>query len=226
MTHPAPTPLSIKEKLRQLPSLKAPLPEFDMSAMPATPHEAFGLWLESAVAANVREPHAMTLSTVDEHGEPDARVLILKNVDTRGWHFAIKSESPKARQIATQPKVALTFYWPALGRQNRMRGEAVLLPAQECAEDFLGRPVGSRVSAIASTQSDILGNEQELAQKLVDAQAFLESNPAHVETGWCVYAVAPTVVEFWQGATDRNHKRLRYTAAQGGTTWTTARLWP
>lgn len=218
--------LPIKEKLRQIPSLKAPLPDLDLATMPATPHEAFVRWLDSALAAGVREPHAMTLSTVDENGWPDARVLILKNVDARGWHFAIKGESPKARQIDNQPMVALTFYWPALGRQVRLRGKAVVLPAQECAEDFLGRPVGSRASAIASTQSEILDNPEELAQRLADAQAFVEANPSHVESGWRVYAVAPTVVEFWQGASDRNHKRWRYTVSQDGTAWSTARLWP
>ncbi|QDQ86914.1 pyridoxamine 5'-phosphate oxidase [Alcaligenaceae bacterium SJ-26] len=226
MAHTTADVLPIKEKLRQIPSLKAPLPDLDLSAMPATPHEAFALWLDSALAAGVREPHAMTLSTVDEHGWPDARVLILKNVDARGWHFAIKGESPKARQIDNQSKVSLSFYWPVLGRQIRLRGDAVALSAQECAEDFLDRPIGSRVSAIASKQSEILDNQDALAQRLADAQAFLETHPAHVEPGWRVYAVAPTVVEFWQGATDRNHKRWRYTASPDGTAWSTARLWP
>lgn len=226
MAHPTKDTLPIKERLRQIPSLKAPLPDIDLSSMPATPHEAFALWLESALEAGVQEPHAMTLSTVDEHGWPDARVLILKNVDARGWHFALKRESPKGLQIEAQPMVSLTFYWPALGRQIRLRGEAVGLPAQECAEDFLGRPVGSRASAIASKQSEILDNEEMLVERLADAQAFLETHPAHVEPGWRVYSVKPTVVEFWQGSTDRNHKRWCYTASQDGTAWSTARLWP
>ena len=226
MLHTTPDALPIKEMLRQIPSLKAPLPDLDLSTMPATPQEAFALWLDAALVAGVREPHAMTLSTVDEQGWPDARVLILKNVDARGWHFAVKRESPKARQIEHQPKVSLTFYWPALGRQIRLRGEAVALPAQECAEDFLGRPVGSRASAMASRQSEIMEDPQSLARRLAQAQAFLEAHPGHVEAGWQVYAVAPTVVEFWQGATDRNHKRWRYTATQGGRAWSAVRLWP
>ncbi|TFF34363.1 pyridoxal 5'-phosphate synthase [Pseudomonas sp. RIT623] len=226
MLHTTLDALPIKEMLRQIPSLKAPLPDLDLSAMPATPQEAFALWLDAALAAGVREPHAMTLSTVDEQGWPDARVLILKNVDARGWHFAVKRESPKVRQIEHQPKVSLTFYWPALGRQIRLRGEAVALSAQECAEDFLGRPVSSRASAMASRQSEIMEDPQSLARRLAQAQAFLEGHPGHVEAGWQVYAVAPTVVEFWQGATDRNHKRWRYTATQGGLAWSAVRLWP
>lgn len=225
MTLIQPVVLLIKEKLRQIPSLKAPLPDLDLSEMPATPHEAFAHWLEGAVAAGIREPHAMTLSTVDENGWPDARVLILKNVDARGWHFATNSRSPKARHIERQQKVALTFYWPALGRQIRLRGQAMALSAQECAEDFLSRPVSSRISAIASRQSEVLANDKDYVQRLAGAQAFLKANPAHVDPGWRVYAVAPTVVEFWQGATDRNHKRWRYTVFQDGAGWDTARLW-
>ena len=218
--------LSIKDKLRQIPSLKAPLPEIDVAAMPATPELAFALWLDEALAAGIREPHAMTLSTVDEHGWPDARVLILKNVDVDGWHFAIKGNSHKARQLDGQSQAALTFYWPALGKQIRLRGHAHVLSQQVCAEDFLGRPIGSRASAIASRQSEILQDEDELNQRLVDAQAYLDAHPDHVEPGWRVYALAPTVVEFWQGASDRNHKRLRYTRNAQGSGWEIARLWP
>lgn len=220
------TATPMKDRLRKIPSLEAPLPDTEFSAFPATPHAAFALWLEEAVDCGVREPHAMTLSTTDENGWPDARVLILKNVDARGWHFAIKAGSPKARQIDGQPRVALTFYWPTLGRQIRLRGLATALPAKECAEDFLGRPVASRISAIASRQSEVLEHDQELAQRIAEAQAFLASQPDYVAPDWRGYAVAPAVVEFWQGTTDRNHKRLRYRLGADGVTWETARLWP
>lgn len=158
--------LSIKEKLRQIPSLEGPLPFFDFATLPSTPHEAFTLWLDDALAAGVREPHAMTLSTIDADGSPDARVLILKNVDERGWHFAIKAGSPKSRQLDRQPLVSLTFYWPALGRQIRLRGRAAALSAEESAEVFLGRPIGSRISALASKQSEVLEDEQEFHRSI------------------------------------------------------------
>jgi pyridoxamine 5'-phosphate oxidase len=132
---------SLKEKLRGLPSLKGPFQDIDMAALPDTPHEAFREWLDEAIANGIKEPHAMTLSTVDEHAWPDARVLILKNIDERGWHFATKADSPKGQQIAGNCQVALTFYWPQLGRQIRLRGKAIKLPDAECAEDFLGRRI-------------------------------------------------------------------------------------
>lgn len=217
---------SMKEILREIPSLKGPLPDEDLTALPENPHEAFELWLVDALEAGVREPHAMTLSTVDENGGPDARVLILKNVDSRGWHFAIKASSPKGEQIRTNSQVALTFYWSDLGRQIRLRGPALALSPEECASDFLNRPIGSRTAAMASLQSDVLTDNEELNRRMSKAQAFLENNPDHVETGWRVYAVAPLVVEFWQGATDRNHKRLRYSLAEDGKSWLIDRLWP
>ena len=217
---------SIQHLLRQLPSLKGPLPEEDINGLPSDPRIAFRLWLENAISSGIREPHAMTLSTVDADGQPDARVLILKNVDERGWHFAIKSASPKGNQIKKNANVALTFYWPELGRQIRIRGEALSLPADECAHDFSERPIGSKASAIASPQSQVLADETDLEERLHKAKEFLSKNPEHIETGWLVYAVSPQVIEFWQGTSDRNHKRLRFMRSNDGTSWSTDRLWP
>jgi pyridoxamine 5'-phosphate oxidase len=216
---------AMKIRLRGLPSLKGPFAECDMGALPDTPQDAFQQWLDDAMAAGVQEPHAMTLSTVDADGFPDARVLILKNVDSRGWHFAIKANSPKGRQLAGNPRAALTFYWPVLGRQIRLRGTAVALSEAECADDFSTRPIGSKISAIASRQSEVLQAPEDLTRSLGEAQTFLEQHPDHVEPGWRVFAVAPEVVEFWQGATSRQHKRLSYVRA-GGTGWEKQTLWP
>lgn len=216
---------SIKDILRKIPSLKGPLPETDMALLPSNPHAAFQQWLEEALEAGVPEAHAMTLSTVDDDGCPDARVLILKNVDDRGWHFASKSNGPKGGQIKANSDVALTFYWSALGRQIRLRGKATRLSDDECATDFLARPIGSRIAAISSLQSSVLTDDEDLDLRMVEVAELLNRNPAHVERGWSLYAVAPSVVEFWQGATDRNHKRLLYTLTDDQS-WLTTRLWP
>ena len=216
---------SLKEKLRGLPSLQGPFRDIDMAALPDTPHEAFLAWLDEAIAHGITEPHAMTLSTVDENGWPDARVLILKNIDERGWHFATKADCPKGQQIAGNCQVALTFYWPQLGRQIRLRGKAVELQDAECAEDFLRRPIGSKVVAIASKQSQVLPTHDALMCRLAEASAFLESNPGHVESRWRVFAVSPDIVEFWQGATDRLHKRLQYVFTSECGRWQKHHLW-
>ena len=214
-----------RELLRSLPSLKGPFEPLDLTAFPATPHEAFTDWLHIAIAHGIKEPHAMTLSTVDEDGFPDARVLILKNLDYRGWHFAIKADSPKGKQIINNPAVALTFYWPQLGRQIRIRGNAIELAAAESAKDFMDRPLGSKVAAVASKQSEIMEHGSALHENLVKAKEMILQNPDFVAPAWKVYAVAPKTVEFWQGGTDRMHQRLRYENS-GHNQWTRHVLYP
>lgn len=167
----------------------------------------------------------MTLSTVDEDGFPDARVLILKNLDHRGWHFAIKADSPKGQQIIKNPAVALTFYWPQLGRQIRVRGRVIELAAAESAKDFLDRPLGSKVAAVASKQSEIMEHGSVLRENIVKAKEMILQDPQFVASAWKVFAVAPSTVEFWQGATDRMHQRLRYESI-GHNQWTQHVLYP
>jgi pyridoxamine 5'-phosphate oxidase len=217
---------SIKSLLRSLPSLKGPLKPDDFAHFPDNPQQAFTLWLNDAIAQDIKEPHAMTLSTVDADGSPDARVLILKNVDERGWHFASKADSPKGLQIAASPKVALTFYWPLLGRQIRIRGQAAESSASESAADFLERPLGSRATAVASLQSERMDETVDLGGRVAEAQALIEGNPDYVSSLWRLYAVAPETVEFWQGATDRLHRRLRFERHGESGQWTKSALYP
>lgn len=218
--------MSIKSLLRGLPSLKGPFTVHDHSQFPDTPQETFKLWLNDAITQGVKEPHAMTLSTVDTEGFPDARVLILKNVDERGWHFASKADSPKGTQIASSSKVALTFYWPQLGRQIRIRGQVTETSASESAADFLERPLGSRATAVASRQSEILDETVDLGARIAEAEALIEGNPDYVSSLWRLYAVAPETVEFWQGATDRMHRRLRFEKHGENGQWVKCALYP
>ncbi|KAJ8110542.1 hypothetical protein OPT61_g6644 [Boeremia exigua] len=217
---------AIQELLRSLPSLKGPFQCPDLTTFPPTPHEAFTDWLKFAIDNDIKEPHAMTLSTVDEHGFPDARVLILKNLDQRGWHFAIKADSPKGKQIVNNPAVALTFYWPEVGRQIRIRGQAVPLPAEECARDFLERPAGSKATALASKQSAVLEDRATLNEQFRKAQEKVAEDSDFVSETWKVFAVAARSAEFWQGATDRMHQRLRYETVDAGEHWVQQMLYP
>ena len=217
---------SLRTKLRTLKSLAGPFQDVNLDELPDTPHEAFELWLDEAIAAGVKEPHAMTLSTVDERGWPDARVLILKNVDSRGWHFAVNADSPKGQQIAGNNHVALSFYWPQLGRQIRLRGVASRLPDAECAQDFAARPLGSKVSAMATKQSRVLQGRDELLRAVGEAQKTIVEDPDQLLPKWTVYAVAPEAAEFWQGATDRLHQRLQYVPGIRSGQWQKQLLWP
>jgi pyridoxamine 5'-phosphate oxidase len=217
---------TLRAELRNLKVLQGPFQESKFEAFPPTPHEAFRIWLREAIEAGVKEPHAMTLSTTDEQGWPDARVLILKNVDERGWHFAIKSDSPKGCQLRSNEHVALTFYWPQQGRQIRLRGKAIELSNHECSRDFADRPLSSKIGALGSRQSQVLGSEGELLDSIEDARQRLEREPDIILPGWKVYAVDPFVVEYWQGASSRLHQRLQYKLARDTSAWEKNILWP
>ncbi|OJJ42297.1 hypothetical protein ASPZODRAFT_137380 [Penicilliopsis zonata CBS 506.65] len=217
---------SFKDQLRNTPVLQGPFPDLDFDAFPDTPHDAFKLWFHNAVAAGVREPHAMTLSTVDADGAPDARVLILKHVDSRGWHFAIKADSPKGIQLSCNQHAALTFYWPQLARQIRVRGRATALPADESAQDYQARPLAARVTAAASQQSRPLANREVLGHRRAQTAAAMMDDPLLGVEAWRVYAVTPRVVEFWQGDASRLHHRLEYVHGEDGNAWQKRLLWP
>jgi pyridoxamine 5'-phosphate oxidase len=214
----------MKEELRALKSLAGPFPAFEPASAPGDPRDLFAEWLRDAIDAGIREPHAMTLSTVDEAGAPDARVLILKNLDDRGFHFATTSSGPKGRQIALNPYVALTFYWSPLGRQVRIRGVAIETGSSERDADFLARPAGSRAAALVNRQSDVLAAETDLDAGLAAQRQRLADQPDLVAPNWAVFVVMPHEVEFWQGSGERRHQRLRYRRDRMG--WTSERLWP
>ncbi|WP_448955923.1 pyridoxine/pyridoxamine 5'-phosphate oxidase [Labrys neptuniae] len=205
-------------------SLAGPLPLFDMEGAPDTPQGLFASWFRDAVEAGVEEPHAMVLSTVDEKGAPDARILILKNLDHRGWHFASSDQGPKGRQIALNPHVSLTFYWPRLGRQVRIRGMARRADIHESDADFLARPPGARAIALTARQSEPLASAQDLEEALELQRQRLRERPDLVAPHWGLFIVTPHEVEFWQGDTERRHRRLRYRQAAVG--WSREKLWP
>jgi pyridoxamine 5'-phosphate oxidase len=217
----------VRATLRALPVLTGAAPAFDPTCALDDPVALFVEWFTAAVDAGVPEPHAMTLSTTDEHGTPDARMLILKDVDAVGWHFAVSAASRKGAQLGSNPVAALTFYWPAVVRQVRVRGPVTADPPEVTAADFLARSAGARALALMLRQSQTLTDTADLDVALAKARAELEADPARVPDEWVSYAVAPERVEFWQGDPERRHQRLLYTAdldAPGG--WSRTRLWP
>lgn len=214
----------MKRQLRALKSLAGPFPPFDPDAAPDEPDALFVSWLQDAIDEGVIEPHAMTLSTVDEEGRADARVLILKNLDEHGWHFATTMSGPKGCQIAANPSVALTFYWPLLGRQVRIRGTAVNAGSAERDTDFLARPIGSRAAALLARQSDVLLCPNDLEAGIAEARQHLIDNPGLIAENWAVFCVEPRDVEFFQGDSERRHQRLLYRRA--GPDWVRKCLWP
>lgn len=132
-------------QLRAIPALTGKIQAAEQ-ALPQHPVELFRRWLQEALDAGVPEPHAMTLSTVDAQGLPDARVLILKDIDERGWAFASPASSAKGEQLAGQPFAALSFWWQPLVRAVRIRGAVVEASREECQADLAARSAEARAA--------------------------------------------------------------------------------
>ncbi|MFE6833996.1 pyridoxal 5'-phosphate synthase [Streptomyces sp. NPDC057705] len=213
----------LRSWLRGIEVFTGPLPDFAPEQAPQDPVRLFLSWLSDAVADGLRDPHAMILSTVDEAGDPDARVLVLKGVDGGGWQFAGHGFSPKGHQLAVHPRAALTFYWPEHGRQVRLRGPVTPGSAQDNAEDFLARSATARAEALLARQSQYLADPAERDQALEKALAMVEKEPSLVDSAWTLYTLSPMEVEFWQAAKSRVHTRLRYERTPNG--WERLRLW-
>ncbi|MFD1716205.1 pyridoxine/pyridoxamine 5'-phosphate oxidase [Georgenia deserti] len=141
----------LRPTLRTLPSLTGRSPVPDLAALPADPMRMFRDWLDLAIASAVPEPHTMTLSTVDDDGVPDARVLILKEVDETGWAFASTAESRKGRQLAARPAAALSFWWQPLARAVRVRGPVVEATRAESEEDLQARSPTAQAEVAGET---------------------------------------------------------------------------
>jgi pyridoxamine 5'-phosphate oxidase len=201
-----------------------PLVESDL---PDDPVDLFGAWFADTVAAGIPEPTAMVLATVSSDGWPEARTVLLKGYDDKGLRFFTNTGSAKAAALATSPRAALVFPWHAVGRQVRVVGDVVEVPAGEVAEYFATRPRDSQLGAWASPQSAVLESRAELDRRLAEAAArFPAGGEVPVPPGWGGYRVVPTTWEFWAGRAGRLHDRLRYRRTDGSPTWTVERLAP
>ncbi|MFT4224980.1 pyridoxamine 5'-phosphate oxidase [Micropruina sp.] len=188
------------------------------------PLAQFTAWFDEAVAAGVTEPNAMTLATVGPDGRPSTRIVLMKGFDAHGVVFYTNYRSRKARELEAHPFVALQFHWVELERVVRIEGRVERTTPAESDAYFASRPVGSRVGAWASPQSEVIANREVLVSNADAASARYGENPPRPEH-WGGYRVLPEVWEFWQGRTSRLHDRLRYRLAPNGD-WVRERLAP
>jgi len=191
----------------------------------ADPFAQFGKWWKEALDAGVDEANAMTLATASADGMPDARIVLLKGYDDRGFTFFTNYHSSKGQQLLENPRACLVFFWRELERQIRISGLVVPVSEQESDEYFSSRPEGSRIGAWASPQSEVINdrawleqNEQKVREELADGKI---SRPAH----WGGYRIRPTRIEFWQGRPNRLHDRILYSLQRNGS-WKIERLAP
>ena len=195
----------------------------DPSACDADPIVQFRAWFAEAQAAKVSQPNVMTLATIDERMHPAARIVLLKEVDDRGFVFYTNYESRKGRDLAANPYAALMFHWVELEREVRIEGRVERAEANAADAYFASRPLKSRVGAHASPQSRMIESREWLERAFAEAEARLGEappRPAH----WGGYRLVPDGFEFWQGRRSRLHDRITY--ALDGNAWKIARLAP
>ncbi|WP_405464282.1 pyridoxal 5'-phosphate synthase [Streptomyces anulatus] len=223
--HPSPAPRHFRDLLHAQRVWDAELPSFDPASAPAAPVPLFHAWFAEAVAAGQAEPHTMSLATADAEGLPDVRTLMLHDADERGWHFATHATSAKGRQLAARPYAALGFYWPAQGRQVRVRGPVVRCTPAESHADLHARSTGALAAALTGAQSEVVDSVAELQRAADAAWDRARAEPDTEAPTWARYVVEPAEVEFFQGDARRRHIRLRYRRQEDGG-WARELLWP
>ena len=202
---------------------RASLDERDVAA---DPFEQFARWFAAARASQVPEPNAMSLCTVDAHGRPSARIVLLKEVDARGFVFYTNTESQKGQELAANSRAALLFYWKTLNRQVRIRGPVEPVTAQEADAYFATRPKSAQIGAWASQQSRLLESRLafEKAIALHGAKYALGTVPRPPH--WSGYRILPLRMEFWHDRPFRLHDRIEFRRKAHGEPWTKVRMYP
>ncbi|MCX8050673.1 MAG: pyridoxamine 5'-phosphate oxidase [Chlorobi bacterium] len=201
------------------------LARLDESSLAGDPFEQLQRWLDEAIRAELVEPTAMALATADADGKPTVRMVLLKGIENGRLHFYTNLESPKARAIAANPRVALLFYWAELERQVRIEGIAELLDRRTVEAYFATRPRGAQIGAWASRQSAPLSSRETLDEAIAEYERrFADAEQISPPPWWGGYAVEPHAFEFWQGRENRLHDRFRYERTTTG--WSRQRLSP
>jgi pyridoxamine 5'-phosphate oxidase len=200
---------------------RASLDERDVAPDPFT---QFRRWFADAQGAQVPEPNAMSLCTVDEHGRPSARIVLLKEADARGFVFYTNQESRKGRELAARPQAALLFFWAELERQVRIEGAVEAVDDATADAYFRTRPRASRIGAWASPQSATLPDRAALEERFVEADRRFPGDEVPRPPRWGGYRVLPDAFEFWQGRRSRLHDRIAYVQEDSG--WRIRRLAP
>lgn len=196
----------------------------DENSVASNPFVQFAAWMTEALEAEMPEPSAMTLATVDPDGRPSARIVLLKGFDDDGFTFFTNYESRKGRELSANPNCALHFFWSGLERQVHIEGQAERLSREDSEAYFRTRPEESRIGAWASKQSTTLSSREELEARFQELLAEFKGKDIPLPPTWGGFRVVPVRFEFWQGRPSRLHDRIRYTLTADN--WAIERLSP
>ncbi|MCV9963113.1 pyridoxamine 5'-phosphate oxidase [Pararhizobium sp. BT-229] len=190
------------------------------------PFSLFGTWLKEAQAAEINDPNALALATVDADGLPDVRMVLLKDFDQRGFVFYTNFESKKGEEILGSMKAAMCFHWKTLRRQVRVRGPVEIVSNEEADEYFKTRARGSRIGAWASKQSRPL--ESRFALEKAVAEYTLKHAIGEIPRPdyWSGFRIKPTSIEFWKDGAFRLHDRIEFRRDDPEGNWSKVRMYP
>ena len=199
--------------------------ELDVRTVDRDPIGQFQNWFQAALAANLILPEAMTLATATRSGKPSARMVLLKQVDHRGFVFYTNYHSQKSQELDDNPFAALVFYWAKLDCQVRIEGSVTRISDQESDDYFRSRPRDSQIGAAASPQSEVIEDRAVLEKRFHELEELYRDAPVKRPSHWGGYRLAPARIEFWKSRPGRLHDRIAYELEADGT-WTIKRLAP
>lgn len=189
------------------------------------PFHQFEKWWKEALDSGIEEANAMTLATASADGMPDARIVLLKGLDEKGFTFFTNYHSAKGEELLVNPRACLVFFWKELERQVRISGLVTLVPEKESDTYFNSRPEGSRIGAWTSPQSEVISSREWLEENEIKIREEWAGKTIQRPPHWGGYRVIPTRFEFWQGRPNRLHDRILF-GLQGNGNWTIERLAP
>lgn len=189
------------------------------------PFKQFEKWYAQTIECEIYEPGAMSLATVDQHGQPWQRIVLLKLFDEKGFVFFTNYESRKAQHIAENTHVSLLFPWQALGRQVKVTGTAQKISSAESLSYFITRPRGSQIGAWTSQQSQMINSRSLLETAYDSMKRKFENKEVPLPPFWGGYRVTPETFEFWQARDSRLHDRFLFKRNEANQ-WSSSRLSP
>ncbi len=198
--------------------------ELAEASVTADPFEQFAAWMNDALKAEVKEPTAMTLSTVGPDRLPSSRIVLLKGVDANGFVFFTHYESQKGRDLAANPHAVIHFFWADLERQVNVSGTVERVSTWESDEYFASRPFESRIGAWASHQSETITSRTILEERVAELSVKYADGNVPRPPHWGGFRLTPDRFEFWQGRPSRLHDRICYTLDRDD--WKITRLSP